>query len=168
MEIISRAEAKQKGLNKYYTGQPCKNGHDAYRYTQSGTCSKCINAATHGHVDATVAVRREAHAELVLVRLRAFMEDREALAASAYALALMRYPMLLQVDVDPKQLPTGREPAGTALHAFYCHSSDVDQLREIAKGLLRRPTDVAQRRAQLIGQVVREHVEDTTPPESWR
>lgn len=41
MEIISRKEAMEKGLSKYFTGKPCKHGHLAHRYTFTGYCSFC-------------------------------------------------------------------------------------------------------------------------------
>ncbi len=44
MEIISRNDALSNGLKTYYTGELCKNGHKTYRYTQSGSCSKCVNS----------------------------------------------------------------------------------------------------------------------------
>ncbi len=40
---IERPQAKFLGLDRYTTGRPCKNGHLTYRYTQSGTCSDCVN-----------------------------------------------------------------------------------------------------------------------------
>jgi hypothetical protein len=43
MEIVTRAEAKARGLKQYFTGEPCKNGHVAYRDTQSGSCRVCRN-----------------------------------------------------------------------------------------------------------------------------
>ena len=43
MEILTRSEAKAVGVKQFFTGKPCKNGHVAYRYTQSGTCAECIN-----------------------------------------------------------------------------------------------------------------------------
>lgn len=42
MEIITRKAAKLAGLNRYYTGVPCKKGHVDYRYTVSGACKSCI------------------------------------------------------------------------------------------------------------------------------
>lgn len=45
MDIISRKAAREAGLNKYYTGIPCKNGHHNMRYVQSGTCQGCINGS---------------------------------------------------------------------------------------------------------------------------
>jgi len=41
--IISRKEAKVKGLNKYFTGQPCKWGHISERRTSNGGCVECNN-----------------------------------------------------------------------------------------------------------------------------
>lgn len=41
MEIISRQEAKARGLVRYFTGIPCKNGHIAERYTKKSTCVVC-------------------------------------------------------------------------------------------------------------------------------
>lgn len=45
-EIVSteRQNAKAKGLRKYFTGKPCKNGHVAERNTSNGTCCECFNA----------------------------------------------------------------------------------------------------------------------------
>lgn len=39
--IILRATAKAKGLDRYFTGKPCKHGHVALRKTANGTCIIC-------------------------------------------------------------------------------------------------------------------------------
>lgn len=39
-----RAEAKKKGRKTYFTGKPCKHGHVAPRYTQTGLCTECSKA----------------------------------------------------------------------------------------------------------------------------
>ena len=42
MEIITKAEARDKGLPRYFTGKPCKNGHISPRYANgSGICIEC-------------------------------------------------------------------------------------------------------------------------------
>lgn len=41
-EIISRSDAKAKGLSRYFTGKPCKHGHLALRRTINGVCVECI------------------------------------------------------------------------------------------------------------------------------
>jgi len=45
MQIISRAEAKAKGLKRYFTGKPCKHGHVAERQVFNATCVDCQRAA---------------------------------------------------------------------------------------------------------------------------
>lgn len=38
---ISRAEAKELGLVRYFTGKPCNKGHVAERHTSSAACIEC-------------------------------------------------------------------------------------------------------------------------------
>ena len=40
MEIITRQQAKEQGLARYFTGKPCKHGHIAERRISSG-CVEC-------------------------------------------------------------------------------------------------------------------------------
>jgi hypothetical protein len=40
-EIISRKDAKAKGLKHYFTGKPCKNGHIGLRRVSETGCSTC-------------------------------------------------------------------------------------------------------------------------------
>lgn len=40
-EIISRKEAKEKGLKRYFTGKPCKRGHINERFTGTTKCRAC-------------------------------------------------------------------------------------------------------------------------------
>lgn len=41
MDLISREEAKEKGLRRYFTGIPCKRGHIAERRVGSTYCLQC-------------------------------------------------------------------------------------------------------------------------------
>jgi hypothetical protein len=41
MRVVSRKEAKEKGLLRYFTGVPCKAGHVAERTTSSCICLEC-------------------------------------------------------------------------------------------------------------------------------
>lgn len=43
MKTISRKEAKKQGLNRYFTGKPCKHGHVSERYTKNCSCVACSN-----------------------------------------------------------------------------------------------------------------------------
>ena len=47
MEIISRKEAKQKGLKWYFTGIPCKRGHVCEIKVGNYACKDCAYAATN-------------------------------------------------------------------------------------------------------------------------
>lgn len=40
--IISRLDAKAQGLKRFFTGEPCKNGHIAERGVSQGTCVECV------------------------------------------------------------------------------------------------------------------------------
>jgi hypothetical protein len=46
MEVITRMEAAKLGLLRFYTGKPCKHGHDSERYTRTNTCIECAKLAT--------------------------------------------------------------------------------------------------------------------------
>lgn len=41
-EVISKKEAIEKGLKKYFTGIPCKRGHVVNRHVVSGVCEECL------------------------------------------------------------------------------------------------------------------------------
>lgn len=168
MQILSRAEARERLQSTYFTGQPCKHGHVAKRYTQSGTCSECINGDRNKKSDPMAAAKRDAKADLVKVRIRAFDEDRDALASSAWALVVMRYPMLQLGDVDPRHLAQDKA-GGTGLYAFYCHSEDVPQLRAIADGMLKahKADVVAVRRAAFGPAADGKPVPDQAAAEPW-
>lgn len=43
MQVITRKEAVQQGLSRYYTGEPCKYGHIAERNRSNGGCLICLN-----------------------------------------------------------------------------------------------------------------------------
>jgi hypothetical protein len=42
--IISRREAKSRGLSQYFTGEPCQNGHLATRSVRGAACLLCSRA----------------------------------------------------------------------------------------------------------------------------
>lgn len=45
MELITRKEAKNKGLKYYFTGRTCPKGHVCKRKTHNATCYMCSQAA---------------------------------------------------------------------------------------------------------------------------
>lgn len=48
MELISREDAKSRGLGRYYTGQPCSRGHYSERWVGGTTCIECHNQRRDG------------------------------------------------------------------------------------------------------------------------
>ncbi len=44
LHIISRPVAMRLGLRRFFTGEPCKNGHIDERNTRNRTCMACANA----------------------------------------------------------------------------------------------------------------------------
>ncbi|EHI9241207.1 hypothetical protein J9100_002470 [Vibrio vulnificus] len=48
MEVITKSDAIERGLNFYFTGKPCKRGHIAKRYMNGG-CSSCMREAQIKH-----------------------------------------------------------------------------------------------------------------------
>lgn len=48
MRIIKRREAKEAGLEFYYTGKPCKHGHLCRRKVKGG-CVRCITETSKKH-----------------------------------------------------------------------------------------------------------------------
>lgn len=41
--LISRLDAFALGQHRFYTGKPCKKGHDSERFTSNGSCIQCQN-----------------------------------------------------------------------------------------------------------------------------
>ena len=41
MKTISRSEARARKLTRYYTGEPCRRGHDAQRLVSNCLCVEC-------------------------------------------------------------------------------------------------------------------------------
>jgi len=46
MELISRNEARELGLKRYFTGRSCKHGHTCERYVCNERCCYCVKIYT--------------------------------------------------------------------------------------------------------------------------
>jgi hypothetical protein len=44
-EIVTRAEAKARGLRCFWTGEACPRGHINERYAINGDCAECARSA---------------------------------------------------------------------------------------------------------------------------
>jgi hypothetical protein len=70
MDIISREEAKAKGLKRYFTGAACRNSHVAERYTCSGKCCQC-NVSSMARYRSKNRQKYNVHQRAYLARLSA-------------------------------------------------------------------------------------------------
>lgn len=68
MDIITRSEAKAKGLKHYYTGKPCNHGHLAPKAINGG-CVECAKARHNKW--------REANPETYKQSAQRFREDNQ-------------------------------------------------------------------------------------------
>jgi hypothetical protein len=48
-KVMTREQAIERGATRYYTGGPCRHGHDAERYTLNGSCVTCTREAKIEH-----------------------------------------------------------------------------------------------------------------------
>ena len=89
MQIITRKEAIAQGLNRYFTGKPCKYGHIVERRCCSKNCLTCEKAhlkayyeANHEEVLAGSKAYYEANREKMIASQRAYYEaNREKMGA---------------------------------------------------------------------------------------
>ncbi|WP_461533441.1 hypothetical protein [Sinomicrobium sp.] len=67
MKIISREEAKEHGLKRYFTGEPCRHGHLSERRTGDGKCVACVKIRTDRYY--------QENREAIIERNRLYRED---------------------------------------------------------------------------------------------
>lgn len=60
MKIITRQEALEKDLKRYYTGKPCKRGHIDFRAKANGDCFQCTKEKREKNKD-KISIRRKEH-----------------------------------------------------------------------------------------------------------
>jgi hypothetical protein len=58
MEIITRKEALERGLKKYFTAKPCKRAHIAERWVSTKHCVECLRERERNSKRAQLDVRR--------------------------------------------------------------------------------------------------------------
>ena len=97
MNIISREDAKAQGLKRFFTDQPCRNGHLSERYVSTKQCKACVDAHTAAKSPEEQArlrgIRREWERQKLQTEPRYFADrayarldaNRDALNAAARA-----------------------------------------------------------------------------------
>jgi hypothetical protein len=85
-EVLTRREAVSMGLNKFWNGKPCVNGHVAHRYTITNVCAACSTMHTTKYQQNIREVLGRAKSGLVSVTVDVHPDDKAALEATAEAL----------------------------------------------------------------------------------
>lgn len=133
-QILSRAQALSSNSARYFTGQPCRRGHYAERYTVNGGCVECMaqnNNAVREEKVLGSNPRRDAVEQLAKVGMRLYHEDVPAFTELATAMVVARFPILTRQDVVGKAGPTACA-AGTGFYPFRVHPDEVQMLRDVA------------------------------------
>lgn len=105
----TRAEAARRGIDKFFTGKPCRYGHIAPRYTSSPNCIKC--QLEHARKNGGWNARQEKSA--FLARARKTVEQRGGeLLSKAYVSAKTKLQVRCQrshrFKITPDNLDRGR------------------------------------------------------------
>ena len=77
MDIVTRKEAKERGLARYFTGKPCPHGHVAERWASTSRCVVCdrkYREANPEKISESKRKYREANREKILERKRKYYE----------------------------------------------------------------------------------------------
>jgi hypothetical protein len=67
MQVISKEEARSKGLLYYCTGKPCKRGNIGPRLVSNGAC-RCEECKKHGARDCSITAPGNRVSAVILVR----------------------------------------------------------------------------------------------------
>ncbi len=132
---MERSEAAKQWLPTYTTGRPCKNGHNTYRYTQSGTCSKCVNNT----------VTRPTDQSFCILKVRVWKRDVEQVNAAMYFAMMLRRPDITMSEVTHRGKYTGIIGTSAILH-YLVHKDDTESLSKYAADLFnasKAPLDIS-------------------------
>lgn len=129
-------------------------------------------AESVARVAADAKRKREILSNLVQAKFRILPEDKAGLLAVAHCMAVLRYPELQLVDIDPN-LPATDEASGSYLYRLNCHPEDVADLKKYADGTLysARPfqkPDSMKALAATIARFPELGWVDTTPPINFK
>lgn len=114
MKIISRQEAKDQGLNKFYTGVVCVNGHYAERYVNNGVCCACVSTRMKRHhqtVKQKTSDQKDRDAAIAKARKEAAKEAIKARKAEAKA-AILQRALAEQAEIDGYGGPASSSSSG--------------------------------------------------------
>lgn len=89
MNVSPRLAAAQAGRRRYVTGNPCKHGHVAERFTSSGGCVECIGSYAR-KIAVGLDTGRDRFSGVEVVRVFAHPDDAALVREFAGALLAAR------------------------------------------------------------------------------
>ena len=123
---MERSEAARQWLRTYTTGRPCKNGHNTYRYTQSGTCSQCVNNT----------VTRPDDQSFCILKVRVWKRDVDQVNAAMHLAMMLRIPGITMNEITNRGKYTRIIGTSAILH-YLAHKDDVVALTKYAADLFK-------------------------------
>lgn len=148
MEIITRRQAIERRLPKYFTGEPCKNGHIAERYLVNSSCEHCIHPPDES-LEAIARreerelvrqdklrrkdereARTEAKSRMVRKKFRVNDCDLEGFRLAVLCSCMMREPAIRMQDIQSKWMPMRCNPT-KQIYAFMIFPQDEMDLRKL-------------------------------------
>lgn len=146
MEIITRQQAINQNFRSYFTGQPCKRGHVAKRYTQSAVCAECLHPIIHSsEIQANRALseaRKLARRRMKKARFRVYNQDFATLKLMVWSFGHLRDPALRPIDIETRVKSTMITPT-KYFETFWIYPEDEIHLRKIETGLETKREPVA-------------------------
>lgn len=144
MDVIDRKTAIAAGLPKYYTGQPCINGHISERYSLSGSCQACVADSTARAresysavmADPTKAARRAFAQSAISVRVPVVVAQIPSVLSMLSLLTVCRFPALDGADflLRMPKVVDQQGPVGKAW--FLIHRDDEPACRAFCKATI--------------------------------
>jgi hypothetical protein len=156
----TRALAAEIKSTKYFTGQPCKHGHYAPRYTQSGTCQDCIAQNQKQHAP----VKDDRRQQLQPTNVRVSAENYRRVLDLAYSMTRIRFHRAKPSDIERRK--GGRDSqGGLLLYTLYLHPEDAHVVRSYAATLVPALVDVQAARARIFGALQAQADQKVCEPE---
>lgn len=148
--IVKRAEAKELGLRRYFTGDPCKYGHICERYVSTRGCVCCVDKCRtnwrNSNKDKVSAYNKYWNSENADVRrikgknYREANRDSISKRAAEYYSNNTEYYKLWKIDNKDKVRQYVRtRRARKALAGGHHEASDISLMLELQKYLCAEP-----------------------------
>jgi hypothetical protein len=145
--VVTREQARQYGLTRFFTGKPCKHGHLSQRTTANGGCIQCNAITTKALYQQEAPEKRQRRLETTVAWRAKFREDCLAYGRD-YARAHKAEQRARQIANRELLNAQAREARLRNPELFKARAA---RFGKTPKGKLSRAVDAQRRRARLLG-----------------